>query len=85
MLRAFIKTQFNVVYLSIFPSLLYLTYLFMCQITQDLRRRRLPKQVSDIRLLYMAIFYVCMQSDNLEKFLKLCVESNIYYTYMPLN
>lgn len=33
----------------------------------------------------MAIFYVCMQSDNLEKFLKLCVESNIYYTYMPIN
>lgn len=28
---------------------------------------------------------VYIQSDNLEKFLKLCIESSIYYMYMWLN
>ena len=76
-LKVLIKTQLKVVYQSISPSLLYFTYLFMYQIIQDLRRR-LPKQVSDTWPSHMAILYVCMQSDNLEKFIKLCVGSHIY-------
>lgn len=77
-LKVLIKTQLKVVYQSISPSLLHFTYLFMYQIIQDLRRRGLPKQVSDTWPSHMAILYVCMQSDNLEKFIKLCVGSHIY-------
>lgn len=77
-LKVLIKTQLKVVYQYISPSLLYFTYFFMYQNYPWLREEKASK----LGFRYMVITYgyiiLCMQSENLEKFLKLCVGLNIY-------
>ena len=77
-IRAFIKTQLKVVYHPFYFPFIVVSYLPLPVPNYP----RLEEKAYKTRVSYMAIIHgytVCMyaRSDNLEKFLKLCVKSNV--------
>lgn len=80
------ETPLNVIDQSLHFPLIIIAYLPL-HVSNDPGLKEEKASKTGVR--YMALIYgytVCiyihMQSDNFKKFLKLCVESNIYYTYM---
>lgn len=82
MLRAFIKTQLKLsIILFISPFILLAFSCAKFHNTQGQKGFQTKCQVYGYYL-WLHCMYVC--SNNLGKFLKLCVEPNTYYTYMSL-
>lgn len=83
-LRTFTEFQLNAIYQSLHFPLIIIPYLPL-HVPNFPRLKDKKASKTDVR--YMAIIYgyivsvyICMQSGNFKKFLKLCVESTIYYT-----
>ena len=84
-LRTFSETLLNAIYQSLhFPLIIRLYLPLHVPNYQRLKEEKASKTgVRYIAIIYGYIVrvYICLQSGNFKKFLKLCVESHIYYTY----